>query len=94
MTDDRTAQGSRPPFSDEPVLAIIAQKVKRAAADIRPGQALVEDFGFDSIDLIQMVMAVEQALEIKIDDKGAARIRTVEDLLNVSREAYCAVPTH
>jgi acyl carrier protein len=92
MTGDQANNSVAPPFSEETVIALIAQKVKRAPGDIRPDQALVEDFGFDSIDLIQLVMAVEQALQIKIDDRGAARIRTIEDLLSVSRQAYLSAP--
>jgi acyl carrier protein len=93
MTDDQATHSVGPPFSEEAVIALIAQKVQRAPGYIRPDQALVEDFGFDSIDLIQLVMAVEQALQIKIDDRGAARIRTIEDLLSVSRQAYLSAPT-
>jgi acyl carrier protein len=74
-------------IADDALIAVVAEEVGLAPGDIRPNQAFARDFGLDSLDFIKLIMAVEQALQIKIDDKDAARIRMVEDLLRVARAA-------
>jgi acyl carrier protein len=83
-----TALAAEPPFSQETVLALIAQKARRAPATIEARHAFAEDLGFDSLDFVQLIMAVEQALGIRLDDKQAAQIRVVSDLLDLLRRAF------
>ncbi|MEA2781681.1 MAG: acyl carrier protein [Rhodospirillaceae bacterium] len=87
MTDDQEIGTAGPSFSDDAVLSVIGAEIGLAPSQIRRDQALVTDLGLDSLDFIKLVMAVEQALQIKIDDKEAAQIRIVEDLLRVARRA-------
>jgi acyl carrier protein len=55
-------------------------------AVVDPGQALddrrlVADFGFDSLDLIELVIAVEDEFAVDIDDQEAERCITVGDCI-------------
>lgn len=42
----------------------------------------IEDLGADSLDIVELVMAMEEAFGIDIPDEEAENIRTVEDAMN------------
>jgi acyl carrier protein len=46
---------------------------------IRPDDRFVEDLAFDSLDRVEMVMAVEEAFDIGISDEEAERVLTIAD---------------
>ena len=46
-----------------------------------PTAKFVEDLGADSLDLVEFIMAMEEAFEIEIPDKDAESIKTVADAL-------------
>jgi len=64
-------------------LAVASKDRRVFAGAIELPLDLYKDLGFDSIDLVDVVMAMEQALQIQIADKEAAKIRTVADQLRV-----------
>jgi acyl carrier protein len=74
-------------MTDNRVLAIIAEEAGVPPGEVRGGQAFGADLGLDSLDFVRLIMAVEQALGIKIDDKAAAQVRVVDDLLTLARAA-------
>ena len=43
---------------------------------------LSEDLGADSLDAIELIMAVEEAFDIEIPDNEATKIRLVSDIVN------------
>jgi len=90
MTGEPATDCARRPFSDEAVIAVLAGEIGVAPEEIQRDKAFGKDLGLDSLDFIKLVMAVEQALETRIDDKEAAKVRTVEDLLSLARRA-CAL---
>ena len=49
---------------------------------IKPESAFVEDLGADSLDTVELVMALEEEFEIDIPDEEAEKIRTFQDVLN------------
>ncbi len=83
-----TARSTEPPFPQEQFFALIAQKARRAPARIEGGHGFAEDLGFDSLDFVQLIMTIEQASGIRLDDRQAAGIRTVSDLLDLLRLAF------
>ncbi len=48
---------------------------------------LSEDLGADSLDAIELIMAVEEAFDIEIPDNEATKIRLVSDIVNFLEEA-------
>ncbi len=48
--------------------------------DITPDKALREDLGLDSLDAVDMIVALEQALKISVDEEQAKNIRLVSDV--------------
>ena len=47
--------------------------------DITAESLLVEDLGFDSLDVVEFVMAIEEEFDIEIYDEDAEKIKTVGD---------------
>jgi acyl carrier protein len=68
----------------------IEQKVKNIIADqlgvgedeIKPGSSFIEDLGADSLDIVELVMAMEEEFEVEIPDEEAENIKTVQDAIN------------
>lgn len=46
---------------------------------IKPETAFVDDLGADSLDVVELIMAIEEAFDIEIPDTEAEGIVTVED---------------
>lgn len=67
--------------------ATIEQKVKSIIADqlgvgedeIKITSSFIEDLGADSLDIVELVMAMEEEFEVEIPDEEAENIKTVQD---------------
>jgi acyl carrier protein len=68
------------------VKRIIAERLDVPESHIRPYSTFVDDLGADSLSLVELVMAFEDAFEIDIPDEDAERIRTVQDALDYVRK--------
>ncbi|MGC8530351.1 MAG: acyl carrier protein, partial [Leptospirillia bacterium] len=51
-------------------------------AKVRPEADFGKELGADSLDVVELVMAIEDEFEIEIEDKAASQISTVQDALN------------
>ena len=50
--------------------------------DITPEKKLVEDLGADSLDTVELVMAMEEEFDIEIPDETAEKITKVQDAID------------
>ena len=91
MMGDQVVDCAGRPFSEEAVIDVLAAEIGVRPEEIQPDHAFGKDLGLDSLDFIKLVMAVEQALETKMDDKEAAKVRTVADLLSLARRSCAQV---
>lgn len=48
--------------------------------------SLLEDLGADSLDLVELIMAMEQEFDIEIPDEDVEQLRTVGDAVNYIKE--------
>ncbi len=55
-------------------------QISETRKTIAPGKLLVEDFGFDSLKMMELMSAIEDRFDIAIPLAEATRIRTVADL--------------
>jgi len=60
---------------------IIAEQLGVDESEISPTTSFVEDLGADSLDLVELIMAMEEEFDIEIPDEDAESISTVEDVL-------------
>ena len=64
------------------VKKIIAEQLGVPEADVTNEKAFVADLGADSLDTVELVMALEEEFEIDIPDEEAEKIVTYQDVLN------------
>lgn len=71
---------------EEKVKQIIVDQLSVAEEDVVPEASFVDDLGADSLDQVEMIMAMEEAFNISIADEDAEKIKTVQDAINYIRE--------
>ncbi len=62
------------------VHTIIAEQLGVDQGEIVPEASLLDDLGADSLDVVELVMAIEEAFGIEVPDSDAENIRTVADI--------------
>ena len=67
---------------EEKVKAIIREQLSVSEEDVVSQASFVDDLGADSLDLVEMIMAMEEAFNISIADEDAEKIKTVQDAVN------------
>ena len=67
---------------EEKVRAIICEQLSVAEEDVVAKASFVDDLGADSLDLVEMIMAMEEAFNISIADEDAENIKTVQDAID------------
>jgi acyl carrier protein len=68
------------------VKEIIAEQLNQDVDGIDTSSHFVNDLGADSLDIVEMVMAFEEAFDIEIPDEDAEKIQTVQDAINYLTE--------
>lgn len=63
---------------EERVKRIIVDQLGVDEADVKPSASFVEDLGADSLDTVELVMALEEEFETEIPDEEAEKISTVQ----------------
>ena len=66
---------------DERVKQIIVEQLGVDEGEVTPTASFVDDLGADSLDIVELVMAFEEAFGIEIPDEDAEKITTVKDAI-------------
>ena len=64
------------------VKSIIADQLGVGEDEIKPESSFIEDLGADSLDIVELVMAMEEEFEVEIPDEEAEKIRTVQQAMD------------
>jgi acyl carrier protein len=63
------------------VKSIIADQLGISEEQIKPESKFIEDLGADSLDIVELIMAMEEEFQTEIPDEEAEKIRTVGDAI-------------
>jgi acyl carrier protein len=66
---------------EERVKQIIVEQLGVDEGEVTPTASFVDDLGADSLDIVELVMAFEEAFGIEIPDEDAEKIATVKDAI-------------
>ena len=66
---------------EEKVKKIIVDQLGVSADQVTPDAAFVDDLGADSLDLTELIMAMEEEFGVEIDDEDAQKMTKVKDAL-------------
>ncbi|MDD5371961.1 MAG: acyl carrier protein [Campylobacterota bacterium] len=61
---------------------VVVEQLGVNADEVKEDAKFVEDLGADSLDVVELVMALEEKFDIEIPDDEAEKIRTVKDVVN------------
>jgi acyl carrier protein len=67
---------------EQKVRGIIAEQLGVAEDEIKNTSSFIEDLGADSLDIVELVMAMEEEFEVEIPDEEAENIKCVQDAIN------------
>ena len=63
---------------EERVIGIVAEQLSIGADEIKNESSFIDDLGADSLDTVELVMALEEEFNIEISDDEAENISTVQ----------------
>ncbi|MFW5722838.1 MAG: acyl carrier protein [Desulfohalobiaceae bacterium] len=64
------------------VQAIVTDQLGVSEDEVKPAASFVDDLGADSLDLTELIMAMEDEFGVEIDDEDAQKIATVQDAVS------------
>jgi acyl carrier protein len=67
--------------TDKKIREIIADQLGLPEDEISNDSSFVEDLGADSLDIVELIMAMEEEFEIEIPDEDAEKLLTVQDAI-------------
>jgi len=69
------------------VKEVIVEQLNVSPDEVKPEAKFVEDLGADSLDVVEMIMALEEKFGIEIPDSDAEKIQTVQDVVDYIQNA-------
>ena len=70
---------------EQKVAAIIVEQLGVSPEEIEPEASFMDDLGADSLDIVELVMAMEEEFDVEIPDDEASRILRICDAISYIR---------
>jgi acyl carrier protein len=67
---------------EQEMIDIIVEQLSVEKEKVVPNASFVDDLGADSLDLVELIMAMEEGFDIEIPDEDAEGITTVQDAID------------
>jgi acyl carrier protein len=67
---------------EEKVKHIIVEQLGVDEEEVKPGASFVDDLGADSLDVVELVMALEEEFSLEISDEDAEKLSTVQHAID------------
>ena len=72
---------------EEKIKKIICEQLDVPEEDVVPAATFVDDLGADSLDQVELIMAMEEEFDLSIPDEDAETITTVQNAINYVQKA-------
>ena len=72
---------------EEKVIKMICEQLDVPEEDVVPSASFVDDLGADSLDQVELIMAMEEEFDISIPDEDAENIGTVQNAIDYIKKA-------
>jgi acyl carrier protein len=74
------------PFSEDRVKEIIVEQLGVSPEQVKPEGRFIDDLGADSLDTVELIMALEEEFNVEIPDEEAEKMVTVGDAMSYLKE--------
>lgn len=64
------------------VKAVVVEQLSTDADAVKMESKIIEDLGADSLDVVELIMALEEKFEVEIPDSDAEKLIKIEDVVN------------
>jgi acyl carrier protein len=66
----------------ERVAEIIVEQLGVSSGEVSPEASFIDDLGADSLDIVELIMAMEEEFDVEIPDDDAEKMQTIGDAIN------------
>lgn len=67
---------------EEKIKHIIVEQLSVDEGEVKPEASFIDDLGADSLDVVELVMALEEEFGLEISDEDAEKLSTVKDAID------------
>lgn len=67
---------------EERIIEIVMEQLDVTKEECVPEASFMDDLGADSLDIVELIMAMEENFGVEISDDELARIRTIQDVVS------------
>jgi acyl carrier protein len=71
---------------EDKVREIIVEQLGVSPEEVVPEASFIDDLGADSLDIVELVMAIEEEFSLEIPDDDAEKIQTIQDAISYVEE--------
>ncbi len=67
---------------DQRIIEIIAEQLSMDVDEVQADSTFIEDLGADSLDIVELIMAIEEEFEVEVPDEDAEKLLTVQQTID------------
>ncbi len=75
---------------EDRIKGLIVDQLGVSGDEIVPEASFIDDLGADSLDIVELVMAMEEVFDVEIPDDDAEKIQTIGDAISYLKEKLAA----